>query len=85
MKSVRLGDELERRLEEAARVSGQPASKIIRDAVRRSCDELLHDRLSERLADVVGAVGSGGGRSQHTGRQFTEVLRKTQARHRRRA
>ena len=76
MRSVRLGDELEHRLQEAARVTGQPASKIIRDAVRKQCEELLGDRLSERLADVIGAVGSSGGQSRRTGKQFTELLQK---------
>jgi predicted DNA-binding protein len=73
MRSVRLDYELEARLEEAARVSGEPVSELIREAVRRRCDEVLGGRLDRRLADVVGAV-SGGGSSRKTGEAFAAVL-----------
>lgn len=75
MRSVRLDDELEARLAEAARASGQPVSQIIRDAVAERCEELLGQRLDLRLADVVGAVSSAGGRAERTGQAFTIVLR----------
>lgn len=77
MRSVRLDDELEQRLTEAARVTGEPVSEIIREAVRRRCDEVLGDRLDRRLADVVGAIDSNGaqaGGSRRTGRAFTALL-----------
>ena len=76
MRSVRLNEELEARLDEAARVTGLSVSELIRDAVRRRCDELLGERLSSRLGDVTGAVASRGGQSRRTGRQFLETLRK---------
>ena len=83
MKSVRLGNDLEQRLEKAARITGQPASQIIRDAVREQCDKLLEENLFDRLADVIGAVGSGGSNdSRTTGRQFTETLKKSPTRSR---
>jgi hypothetical protein len=69
-----LGDDLERRLEKAARISGQPESQIIRDAVREHCDDLLRQRLPDQLDDVIGAVSSKGGRSRRTGREFTALL-----------
>lgn len=75
MKTVRLGSELESRLDELARVTGQPVSEIIREAVRRYCDEIPLDRLADRLSDVIGAV-SGGGSSRGTGREFAELIRK---------
>lgn len=74
MRSVRLDDELESRLEETAKVSGQPVSAIIRDALRRRCDEVLGQRLDLRLADVIGVVASKGGSSRKTGREFAAVL-----------
>jgi predicted DNA-binding protein len=83
VKSVRLGNDLEQRLEKAARITGLPASQIIRDAVREQCDKLLAENLSDQLADVIGAVGSGGSTdSRRTGRQFTETLKRSSARNR---
>jgi hypothetical protein len=61
-------------------------SEIVREAVRRHCEMLTTDRLSDRLSDVVGAVSSGqgqaGGRGQSdsrgqsrkTGRQFANLV-----------
>lgn len=74
MKTVRLGHELEQRLGKAARTIGQPESRIIRDAVRERCDQLLGQRLRDRLDDVIGSVSSGGGSSRRTGRDFTKLL-----------
>lgn len=73
MRSVRLDEELEARLEEAARVTGEPVSAIIREAVRRRCDEVLGGRLDRQLADVIGAVAAGGS-SRRTGKAFAELL-----------
>lgn len=75
MRSVRLDEELESRLEEAARITGEPVSRIIRDAVRKKCDEVLGDRLDVRLADVIGSVSSKKRtNSRRTGREFTRIL-----------
>ncbi len=76
MRSVRLGKELEGRLEEAARMTGEPVSELIRDAVRARCDSILGARLSSRLADVVGKFASGGASSRRTGREFAELLKR---------
>jgi len=76
MRSVRLDDELEQRLAEAASVAGQPVSALIREAVQQKCDEVLGDRLDVQLADVIGMI-SGRGRSRasfQTGRAFTRLL-----------
>jgi len=73
MRSVRLDEQLEARLEEAARVTGEPVSQIIRDAVRRRCDEVLGGRLDRRLSDVIGTV-SAGGSSRRTGKVFAALL-----------
>jgi predicted DNA-binding protein len=85
MKSVRLGQQLERRLEEVARITGQSTSKLIRDAVRRHCDEYADSGLAGQLADVVGAVASGGRQSRKTGRGFLDHVRKKHGNRRRRS
>lgn len=82
MRSVRLGQELEAQLEEAAQITGEPVSEIIREAVRRRCDEVLGGRLDRRLADVIGIV-SVGGSSRKTGRTFTSLLQQKDAARRR--
>ena len=75
MKSVRLDDALETRLREAARVAGVPTSTFIRQAIEEQCDRVLAGRLDLRLADVIGAVRSQGGRARRTGKAFLETIR----------
>ena len=84
MRSVRLDEQLEARLEEAARATGEPVSQIIRDAVRRRCDEVLGGRLDRRLADVIGTVAAGGS-SRRTGKAFTSLLSARRRKARRRS
>ena len=74
MKSVRLEKALEARLEEVARMSGEPVSNIIRTAVQERCEKILGQRLDSRLADVTGVIRSQGGRARRTGKAFTESL-----------
>jgi len=75
MRSVRLDDVLEQRLAEAASVAGQPVSALIREAVQQKCDQVLGDRLDQRLADLIGSVDGGARRSsRRTGREFTRLL-----------
>lgn len=73
-KSFRLDRDLERKLEEAARVEGVPVSSVIREAVARRCDEILGRTLKARLHDVIGAVNSEGGRAARTGDAFRRLL-----------
>jgi predicted transcriptional regulator len=75
MRSVRLDDEMEGQLAEAARITGQPVSRIIRDAVAERCARLLGERLDRRLADVVGVIASDGGRAERTGEAFTALVK----------
>jgi Ribbon-helix-helix protein, copG family len=84
-KSFRLDPDLERRLEQAAAREGVPASVLIRDAVRRRCEEVLGGTLLGDLGDIVGTVEIGGDRSRRSGDAFTELLRKRRTRSRRRA
>jgi hypothetical protein len=74
-KSFRLDPELEQRLEAAAAREGVPASALIREAVRRRCDDVLGATLLDELGDTVGAVEIGGVRSRRTGRALTALLR----------
>jgi len=74
MRSVRLEPELEARLKEAARITGEPISDIVRAAIWERCDRLLEGRLDARLADVIGSAASGGGDSRKTGQSFVEAL-----------
>jgi len=86
MRSVRLDDELEQRLAEAASVAGQPVSALIREAVQQKCDEVLGQRLDVQLADVIGIFSSRrrSRDSSQTGREFTRLLLQDQKRKTRR-
>ncbi len=81
-KSFRLDPDLERRLEQAAAREGVPSSALIRDAVRRRCDEVLGGTLLDELGEIVGAVDIGGDQSTRTGEAFAELLRKRRKRRR---
>lgn len=74
MRSVRLDETLEARLEEVARLSGKPVSAIIRQAIEEHCEHILQQRLDTRLSDVVGVVNSTGGRARRSGKAFAESL-----------
>ena len=67
MKSVRLEPALEARLDEASRISGEPVSDLIRQAIAQRCDEILEERLDHRLSDVTGIIQSGGTGVIHLG------------------
>lgn len=58
MKSVRFDPQLEARLKEAARVTGESQSAIIRQGVEDRCNALLNKSLRERISDVIGCVQS---------------------------
>lgn len=73
MRSLRLDDELEQRLQRAAAVRGESLSEFIRRAV----DERARATLAESSVafdDVLGVVRSGGGRARRTGDAFREAL-----------
>jgi hypothetical protein len=74
MKSVRLDNHLEAKLERAARALAMSQSEFLRDALARRCDEVLGDSLEQRLAPVVGIVTSSGGRAAHSGAAFRATL-----------
>ena len=73
MRSLRLDDELEERLQRAAAVRGESLSEFIRRAV----DERARATLAESSVafdDVLGVVHGGGGRARRTGDAFREAL-----------
>jgi len=76
MRSVRLDQALESRLEQAAKLSGLPVSNIIRQAIEERCAAILGQRLADRLRDVTGTVRSKGGRARQTGKAFSAHLAK---------
>lgn len=76
MRSVRLDEALEARLEEAALLTGKPVSDIIRQAIEERCEAILGQRLEHRLRDVAGMVRSKGGRARRTGQAFRASLEK---------
>jgi predicted transcriptional regulator len=80
VKSVRLDADLEAQLQEAARALGVSESEFIRRAIAAQSQALLKDRLDQRLAGLVGAVRSRGGRARDAGNRYVELLRRQKAR-----
>lgn len=76
MKSVRLDADIEKQLKRAAEIAGVSESEFIREAIRRQADHVLGEGLDARLADVVGAVRSKGGRARRAHDPFRELLKK---------
>jgi hypothetical protein len=80
MKSVRLDQELEEKLERAARAVAMSQSEFLRDALARRCDEVLGSSLAERLVPVIGIVNSSGGRADRSGAAFRTAVDKRRKR-----
>lgn len=76
MKTVRLDAPLEAKLNQAVRLTGKPASQIIREALDAHCNRLFKKaNLRERWADMIGVVHSGQGNlSEDTGKAFADLL-----------
>ena len=75
-RSVRFDPVLEANLEQAVRALGISQSALIREAVARRCEEVLHPSLSERSRPVIGRVKTSGGRARDTGKAFRKLLSK---------
>jgi len=74
MKSVRLGPELEEKVQKAAAVNGESVSEFLRRAAAERADRaLLADNLS-LFDDVAGVVHGGGGRARRSGEAFGRLL-----------
>ena len=76
MRSVRLNDELDKRVRRAAATEGSSVSEFMRKAIAERVDRTLADGAEQRLADVIGAVHTDGQRARQTGTEFAKLLSK---------
>jgi hypothetical protein len=74
MRSVRLDPELDRLVRRAAAREGSSVSEFLRRAAGERARRTLEEDPRDRLADVIGAVRSDGGRAAHTGDAFSDLL-----------
>lgn len=74
MKSVRLGEAVERDLKAAAKRLGVTESAFVRDAVATRCRDVLGDSLADRLQDIIGAINSQGGHARAAHQVYSELL-----------
>jgi predicted DNA-binding protein len=74
MRSIRLDDELDSRVRQAAATEGASVSEFIRRAASERADHTLANSARERLADVIGTVHGGGGQARDTGTAFVKSL-----------
>jgi len=74
MRSLRLDPDLDERVRRAASAEGASVSEFLRRAAAERAERTLSQRNSDRLADVIGVVHSGGGRARDTGGAFTDLL-----------
>lgn len=75
MTSVRLGDELEAELAEAADAMEEIPSAFIRAAVRERLDRISAKPVPQELAFMIGVVRTGtGSNARHSGRAFKKLL-----------
>ena len=75
MKTVRIGSDLERKLEEASRIEGRTQSEVIREAVDRYCDAIVARRADVAWAPSLGVASLPRSVSRETGKEFTRLLR----------
>ena len=73
MRSLRLDDVLDERLQRAAAARGESVSEFIRRAVDERAEATFAGSESD-FDDVVGVVRSEGGQARRTGTAFTDLL-----------
>ncbi len=76
MRSLRIDDELDSKLQRAAALKGESVSEFIRHAVEQRANEALMVRVSDSFTDVAGVIHGGGGRARESGKAFTQALAK---------
>lgn len=76
MRSLRLDERLEQRLQKAAAAEGTSVSEFIRRAADERASSTLASEPNDQFADIIGTVNTRGGRARKTGKAFTEVLAK---------
>jgi hypothetical protein len=74
VRALRIDSELDARLRRAAEITDTSVSEFIRRAAADRADDVLGDRPSEVLSDVLGSIHGGGGRARRTGDAFRDVL-----------
>ncbi len=74
MRSLRLDDELDARVQQAAAAEGASVSEFLRRAAAERAEATLAAPANRGLADVIGVVHGGGGRARDTGGAFTKLL-----------
>jgi hypothetical protein len=79
MRSLRLDDELEDKVQRAAAVAGESVSEFIRQAAEERAEKTLGERGRDRFRDVAGVVHGGGGRARRSGEAFTDAVSKGDA------
>jgi Ribbon-helix-helix protein, copG family len=76
MRSLRLDDDLDRRVRRAAAAAGESVSEFIRVAASERATETLGAAGREGFADVIGVAHGGGGRARRSGEAFADALRR---------
>lgn len=74
MRSLRIDSELDARIQRAAELEGSTVSEFIRAAAAERADRALASRPSDRLADVIGVINSGGAVAHDTGKAFSDLI-----------
>ncbi len=74
MRSLRLDDELDERVRQAAAVEGASVSEFLRRAAADRAEATLATGAGDSLADVLGSIHGGGDRARDTGGAFADLL-----------
>jgi hypothetical protein len=74
MRSLRLDDEFEARIEQAAAMRGESVSEFLRRAAADRVELTFRADPIVEWSDVLGVVHGGGGRARRTGAAFRDVL-----------
>lgn len=81
MRSVRFDSNLESRLQEVARITGESISEIIRKSAEARCDSVLNPPLLKTWGDVIGSRASAGKRdAREVRRELAAALGRKRAR-----
>jgi hypothetical protein len=74
MRSLRLDEELDQKVQRAAAIKGESVSQFIRQAAEERANQTLTERPGGAFADVAGVVHGGGGIARVSGEAFTKLL-----------
>lgn len=74
MRSLRLNDELDERVQRAAALEGSSVSEFLRRAASERAERALASDPSERLAYAIGVVRTDLGQARDTGAAFADLV-----------